>query len=1003
MSRLAQLLLSGAFVLLATVLGAQAPGHFFHHLTAEQNLSQANNAFVYHDSRGFVWVSSIDGLNRFDGRNVRVYRPDASKPHTMLGQNIQSRFFEAPDGDLWFCTYEAVNCYRRLTDDFDHWQLVDNVTGKKIVEDYYAFLLDADGLLWLRVGDGQQGKLVHFDIRSKKFLGANLPLAGNRCFADTAPDGRVKAIYSFVLAYGELGLMRATLQLDGTWRSERFFPPSKAPPPSYYDLQTDGDSLVWLATDKGLAVFRPNTGAFEFFEPETGAVRAVESLNAQLLALSVSGKGLMFFDRVKRCCIGQTTHFQDRSSSLSDSSVDDLYLDRDSNLWVSDWRFGLNFKNLGKQKFENILLQNLDVPHRPSSNMVQALAEDLQGRVWCATRFGGLYVFNRAGGVRQYFQPTGPVLHLLCDYAGRIWVATQDAGVFLFDEKNDNFICLKGSEQLLPAGFSFLFQTQDGRVLLSQNGFFEIKNASADGKWGLEKTTLHPALEGARVPFCYHDKDGRYFCNVNAAETTVVEPNGDLYQLPFRNLKACYEEPASPIIWLATTYGLVKWNRQTKEHALYNETNGLPNQYLYAVLPDGKGFLWLSSNKGIFRFDPQTGTARPYTEADGVWEPEFYTQAWLRTRDGNIWMGNRDALNVFCPETVRDLAVIPKIQITNLKINDTDWSGDTCIMEKQRFDLHWSENTLDLAFVALEYSDPARNRLRYRLRGYDRDWVDIAPGAPGTARYVNLPSGTYLFEILAANSDGVWMPAPKQLAIKVGTPWWMTWWFRLLAVVLFAAALGAVYRYRLHQLLRVERLRNQISTDLHDDIGAALSNVNVLLELARRRLPKGHEAMPLLDRIEEEIGTSAESLDDIIWSINPVNDSMERVLSRVRLFATEIFEAKNIAGQIVFSPELQHLRLDMGRRRDFYLFFKEALNNLAKYSRCHHAKVSLELSDRLLTFEVRDDGVGFDAQNPLKEGNGLRTMRERAQKLKGQLAIQSAPGEGTRIRLSFLI
>ena len=197
-------------------------------------------------------------------------------------------------------------------------------------------------------------------------------------------------------------------------------------------------------------------------------------------------------------------------------------------------------------------------------------------------------------------------------------------------------------------------------------------------------------------------------------------------------------------------------------------------------------------------------------------------------------------------------------------------------------------------------------------------------------------------------------------------------------------------------------MRKNISSDLHDDIGAALSNINILTQLARQKSNDPPAVLAILNRIEEESSTSSESLDDIIWSVNPQNDSMERVLSRMRQYANEVFESKNIEGTVSFDGDLANLTLQMDRRRDFYLIFKEALNNLSKYAQCREATIKVKINENKIVLTITDNGVGFDPLSK-NEGNGQKTMRQRAERLEGKLTIESEKGKGTKVRLSLPI
>jgi len=794
-----------AFLLAVRTVAAQQVGDFFHHLTAEQGLSQANNAFMYHDSRGFMWVSSIDGLNRFDGYRCRVYRPQRGQPRSLLGPNVTSGFFEdAASGDLWFCTNEALHCYRRRTDDFDHWQLPKPQGRDTFREDYYAFHLETSGKLWLRLGDQDQSHLFVFDTKTGRSepLG---PVYGNRCQVLTDTEQRIVKIFSFV--YGDsTGLFQTALTPSGAMRERVFFNDARH---RFTDIFIENENCIWLASNVGLIRLQPQDGQTDTYPCPANsgsvAVCAVRPLNARELAVSTVGAGLLLFDRK---AFGPA--FQKdpgRNTSISDNSLNDIYLDRSRNLWVSQWGYGLNFTQIGKKKIDNIHLSRLD----PHVGDIGSLAESADGRVWCSTK-GKVFIFENQRLIKIFGQkeglPNTYLSGLYADKKGRMWVASIGRGLFWYDEKSGRFRLVKGSDTMPHYGAPCLRELNDGRLFMSDSVFVEVVPSANGTSFQVLPATLPGKIDPSKVVYFYQDKKGNFYLNYNIATTLLLRPDGAYLDLRLNDLKACYEDPDGQHIWLATTSGLAKVPiGQPEQMQLYDERNILPNQYLYSVLPDGEGHLWLSSNQGILRFDMRSDTARQYTAADGVWENEFYTNAWLLTRSGDIWMGNRNVLNVFRPAAMRDVEALPSIQITHLKVNDLDWKGTAYIGEADSLDFAYTDNTLSFDFAALEYSDPAKNRLKYTLEGYDRQWIELPPGVRGFARYAKLPPGHYTLKIMAANSDGLWNPVPRELSIHIQAPYWQTWWFWTLVVSALAAAGYAGYRYRLRQVRREYGLR----------------------------------------------------------------------------------------------------------------------------------------------------------------------------------------------------
>ncbi len=781
---------------------AQPFPSFFHRLTPEQGLSQAVNSFVLHDSRGFVWVSSIDGLNRYDGHSVRVYRPNPQNSHAMVGKNMQSQFFEAPNGDLWFCTYEAVNCYRRRTDDFAVFR-IHNAAGQVLEKGYYAFHFDRAGRLWLRAGEEEE--LYWFDTRIERQSPCKGHLSGVRCVVDTAASGAVRGIWSSFFR-DSTGIQYTRLDDTAGVVSVRHFFTGKErgmPPLGVASIYLESDRLLWLASRQGLVRFNPKTSAYRVFQPILGKIErfwAIMPMNDSTLALSSPVGGVWLFDK-KRCRFTrQILPEADNPMSLPDREVEEMHRDSTDNLWLSQWNTGLSHAHLRKQKFGHLQLRSLFPALRDRPFSITSLVEAGDGQMWCATEGAGILVLKN-GRAAGRFLPDEQVVFLLKDHAGDWWALTR-SGVFWRKAASRGFEKISARSEL-----AFGLETSDHRLLVSgKGGIFEIT------KGPQEKLRILPAAgferwDSTYVDWMHEDGNGTFYIGKDAATLCVVPRTKESKEYSFGYTKAAHEDPDGRSIWLATTSGLVRMNKDTfDKYTVLNETNGLPNQYLYSVIPDSTGRFWMGSNRGILRYSPDSNTVRQYTRSDGVWADEFYSNAWL-TRSGEVWMGNRDVLNVFRPDAIQDVKTLPKIQITGLKVNDLAWVSDTFIGERRSLDFPFSENTLSFDFVALEYSDPARNRLSYQLEGYDENPVDLPPGALGFARYAKLPPGGYTLRIRAANSDGVWNPLSRELRIRIRPPYWQTWWFWLLVGTALAGAGYAAYRYRLRQIRREYGLR----------------------------------------------------------------------------------------------------------------------------------------------------------------------------------------------------
>ncbi len=328
-------------------------------------------------------------------------------------------------------------------------------------------------------------------------------------------------------------------------------------------------------------------------------------------------------------------------------------------------------------------------------------------------------------------------------------------------------------------------------------------------------------------------------------------------------------------------------------------------------------------------------------------------------------------------------------------------------MPHTRSSLQHDQNFLSCEFVALSYTAPGKNRYRYMLEGLDETWIDA--GNRRFTSYTNLDPGRYVLHITASNNDGVWNTRGATLAITIIPPYWKTLWFRVTAVVVIAGLLFLMYRYRVRKLLEIERIRTSIATDLHDDIGSTLTEIALFSDVGLREVKAKPQASVLSDDerarlagLFSDTGSTARALidamNDIVWAVDPKNDSFEFLLLRMKMHATKMLEAKGINYEIDIPPELASLRLPLGMRRRMFLIFKEAINNILRHAQPTRVVLTMRREGRTLMMTMADNGIGFDPHAAAR-GNGLHNMEERARSIGGSLTITSSGGLGTTITL----
>ena len=468
-------------------------------------------------------------------------------------------------------------------------------------------------------------------------------------------------------------------------------------------------------------------------------------------------------------------------------------------------------------------------------------------------------------------------------------------------------------------------------------------------------------------------------------------------------------DPIEPerYLWIGTNGGLNKFDIKTGRCKRLAEANGLANSVIYGILSDADANLWMSTNKGISRYNPRKNQFRNFEIRDGLQSNEFNRYAYCKTASGYLFFGGVNGFNYFKPEDLHDNSFQPKVQFTDFRLNNSPVSSfEDGTLKKPIFlcdeiVLDYKNNVITIDFASFDFASSQRNLFQYKLEGFNTKWVQS--GTVNSATYTNLNPGTYIFKVKGSNSDGVWNDNITAIRLIILPPWYMTWWFRLGLVLLVGLIIYGLYWYRLNEALQLQNIRNRIAGDLHDEIGSTLSSVSLFSEVIKKKSKaKFPEALPMLNRITENIDDMMEAMNDIVWTINAKNDNFEHLLNRIRATAVEVFEAKGYELHLDFDEQLNTLSLGMQDRKNLYLIIKEAINNIAKYAEGKNVWMHLSVHKKQITFQIKDDGIGFDL-NQIKTGNGMFTMKKRASELKGDLQIDAKPNAGTSIQLKFKI
>ncbi len=793
---------------------------WFHSLSERQELSQSYNWYIYHDSEGFVWISSLSGLNRFDGYQVKQYHAIQGDTTALSGEIIHSEFFEDQAQNLWFCTLGAIHSYQRKHDNFQHYQLKDE-NNQVIAGQYLVYFLEKDTFLWVRAGKGIYRMDIHHpDKPVKKIIETNQ----FRCRLGLSPDKAVNRLYLFG---AKNGIELYHVNHGKVVSAEEHFAAALV-----RELLPKSDTLVWITTNEhGLIRWNPLAttpsrlraiGIFAAF-PST-----MVAWGDDRLLILAKGRGIFLLDESDASLTELTCKFIGEDESPI-QSFKGAFIDKDENLWISDETNGLHYANLRKVKLKS--LPKLKPPGQIKNYSYWALVEDQNGNIWQGTSPAGVFLSNSSGKLIRHFLhqpknrnslPSNQVTDIIYDkIKNRIWIVSSHGLVWCKPEYPGFFHPVPNNLKAKKIRYLHLHQTQSGKILVTSEGYgiFEIKETRHEIMLTEIKTTANNSYQTI-----FEDKEGRLFTVKNDAYTCVFQYQNDVLtlvdSLPFGGLiNGFYEDELNNDHWFASSEGLVKLNKSIPDARpeIYTVKDGLPGNFIGEIAADDYGNLWLGTNKGLSYFNKnRLESLRTFTLADGALSPEFHITAVLKRRNGDIMFAGSNGITIVpAGNTFHYLKTPPKIKITAIKIHDEEpkiplrcaKTQATNVSQIKHLSLPYEDHTISFEFVALEFSDPPNNQLKYQLLGVDEHWVSSKKGEPGFARYSGLDAKTYTLLVKAANSDGFWTDPVKLLTFTIRPPWYATWWARMLQAATILALLYGFYRFRVNQIRKREEMR----------------------------------------------------------------------------------------------------------------------------------------------------------------------------------------------------
>jgi signal transduction histidine kinase/ligand-binding sensor domain-containing protein len=1014
-----KLILLFSFVLFS--ISAACNGLRFTNLGVLQGLSSAGVNVVYTDSRGFSWIGTGTGLNRFDGETFTVFDHRRNDSTSIPGDNVES-IAEDSSGMLWIGTDMGIAKFNPWNGKAETIRQIFPVNQGKFP--CTNIIVDSDQNIWANSiaavwkynrkknileyilnCDGKENRPERcysiFQDSKKRFW-----ICGHDGLSKYNPQTGSLEIFELFPGYKKQNFIVRVFETHSgqlwcaTWGHgfAKFFPDEKKfswkqweenpENPSatnlvfgYAETFSENHYKLWAATNYGLALLS-DSGSSDLFSyrflrndpanPESILSNQVNCISGnkfgQLFAGTAGGLSVLLPER---------QFFKDYSSGFSGQTMH-IQPDKNSGNFFCTW-YGNGIQQIDKngmviRTWKKIPENKDDVDCGQISDVISSK----DGSLWVAT-FGGLcHSDPEKKNFKQILPDSGNPnsicdKHIIClaeDHEGKIWCGSYGKGISVLNPADNS--CVNYSE------------TGKNAHGLQNNLIWSICCTKSGEIW-----------LGTNNGIAHYNRTKNEF----ETRTYILRGKDTL------NLGVCfvYEDRAG-MLWFCTDNGLF-FRKQDNTFGSLLKEDGLIDNHIHGVHDDADGNIWIATLTGLSRYVLRTGTftnyslgsVLPVTSLDG----DFGS-----TADGKLLFGLNSRIISFDP------AALPKPDTAIVFLTGISVSGKVFSFEKNpslisESEFPWNDNVISFDFVSPGLHGDPNVKYEYRMIGADKDW--IVSGSRHYASYVGLPPGTYSFESRASLNNGEWS-APAGFSFVIHPPFWKTWWF-IISIILITLTLTILIVRRevtlkirrqiliLEKQQAVEKERNRISRDMHDDLGSGLTKIAILSEVAKKKIRKDDASIPQIDIISESSRELVDNLNEIIWALNPDNDNLSNLTAYIREYADRYLESFDISLRCEIPEQLPQLHLSEEKRRNIFLIVKEALHNIVKHADPKTVEIIFGTENGNLFVEVTDDGKGFDQSTARPLGNGLKSMQKRAIAIGATLEMKSKQGEGSSVKL----
>lgn len=972
----------------------------FKTVSVEDGLSQSSVYSIYQDSKGYMWFGTADGINRYDGQFIKVFKAPVTANTPANSNYIRGKIVEDKKGNIWYSTETGLFVIDRFTEQVTKKYTFNAVFGFNAEYPLQFIINDTIWFVHKKAGIGcysiqyQSVKLFPFPAGTNFFVAERYPIISANPFI-----------------WYNITAKKGIHQFNCNTKKYEF-------------ILKDSANIIHYSNDQSTSFFYNGTivTAYSAALKKTKQIYKGSALqgapifrnfiqdNYQRVWMNTLDRGIYMYD-LTTDKLYQYEHETSKQNSLSINFTNCLYIDRADNLWVGTDGGGACKIDLKPSRF-NLFPQNEGDFPELKDYFIKCFYEDEQQRIWYGTHNNGLCIYNPTQQKLKNIssingKPLLAVGDIFKDATNQIWVG-HNKGIAIYNEQNNRFTEVPVKLWMpLVNGIIFVYrflQRKDGDIVAATSQQLALISKKNQSIYSASVVLTGKDTIPSMVTDVKELNNGDLLLTCPSFGVLLVDSNLNYINIKKRflvgiDLRCVFINKKQPNhVWVGSGAGLFDLNILDGTHVLYNTKNGIANEYIYGIIEDEKNNLWLSTNGGISYFNTTTKTFKNYTANDGLQSNEFNTGSYYKGASGNIYFGGIKGFNWFNPKQIDAIKTKPQVDITSIKINESFFIRDTNWYNHKSISLPYYKNDFTFTLAALDFTKPEANIISYQLTNWDNKPIITTNKE---INYNNLPPGKYIFKIKCRNSNDEWSNE-ENLTIIIHPPFWKTWWFYTIIGIGLLIAVISITRFYTNQKLKAQiaelkrqkelyEERQRISREMHDDIGAGLTQITLMSESAKRKNTSANE----LESIAETSRKLVNNMSEIVWSLNPENRSVNQLMAYLREQLHKLLEHSEIEYTIQLPETNEDLLLQNNQSRNLLLIAKEIIHNAVKYSQANNIHIICIYDNNTLIFEIKDDGIGFDT-SAKSTGNGLKNIQARIAEMNGTVTFESSNSNGTR-------